>query len=258
MPGIALITGASRGIGRSIALRLSRDGFTVALNDLPSQRDRLEDLRTDIMKSGQQAMVAVGDVSADAKVEQMINDVANQFGALDVMVANAGICITKPFIETSVEEFQRILSANVTGTYLCYKYAARQMIKQGRGGRIIGASSLAGKQAWPMLSLYSASKFAIRGLTQAAALELGKYGITVNAYAPGPVDTVMIEELRKDIADLLRTKQVDESAMAQNSAIGKDVTPDEIAGLVSYLVSKDAGSITGQSVRNHLNLTTII
>ncbi|KAF8198510.1 NAD-binding protein [Pholiota molesta] len=244
MSGIALITGASRGIGRSIALRLARDGYHVALNDLPIQRSRLADLQQEISKNGREASICLADVSKEGDVERLVRDVTSQFGGLDVMVANAGICMTKPIVETSSADFQRILDVNVIGTYLCYKYAAKQMIQQGRGGRIIGASSLSGKQAWPQLSLYSASKFAVRGLTQAAALELGKYEITVNAYSPGPVDTDMIRDLRTDLEKLQEKEQANES----DKALGYDVSPDEIAGLVSYLVSKEAGSITGQCI----------
>ncbi|KAF8198509.1 NAD-binding protein [Pholiota molesta] len=237
MTGIALITGASRGIGRSIALRLARDGYHVALNDLPAQRSRLADLQQEISKNGREASICVGDVSKEEDVERLVRDVTSQFGGLDVMVANAGICITKPIVETSSTDFQRILDVNVIGTYLCYKYAAKQMIEQGRGGRIIGASSLAGKQGMPQLSLYSASKFAVRGLTQAAALEFGTYGITVNAYSPGPVDTDMKKEHQEFISN--------------NKWQGYETSPDEIAGLVSYLVSKEAGPITGQCI--HIN-----
>lgn len=185
MPGIAIVTGASRGIGRAIACRLVRDGFKVALNDLPSQRRELEALRSEISQSGNDTFVSPADVSVEGEVKAMINEVVSNMGGLDVMVANAGICITKPLTETTNEDFGRILSINVNGTFLCYKYAALQMIKQGRGGSILGAASLASKQGWPLLGAYSSSKFAIRGLTQVAAQEFGRYGIRVNAYAPG-------------------------------------------------------------------------
>ncbi|KAF9473929.1 NAD(P)-binding protein [Pholiota conissans] len=244
MSGIALITGASKGIGRSIALRLSHDGYRVALNDIPSQLPRLAELQTEISKNGREATICVGDVSQESDVERIVKDITTKFGGLDVMVANAGICQTKPIVETSTTDFRHLLDVNVIGTYLCYKYAAKQMIAQGRGGRIIGASSLAGKQAWPQLSLYSATKFAIRGLTQAAALEFGKHGITVNAYAPGPVDTDMIRDLRSDMTKLQKEGQAKEA----DTALGVDTTPEEIAGLVAYLVSKEAGSINGQCV----------
>ncbi|KAF9473927.1 NAD(P)-binding protein [Pholiota conissans] len=238
----ALVTGASRGIGKAIALRLANDGYSVALNDVPVQLSHLTEVKDEIMKSGHKAIVCVADVSKEDQVERMVKDVVSQLGSLDVMVANAGVCQAKPMIETTTADFQRILDVNAIGTYLCYKYAAKQMIEQGKGGRIIGASSMAGKQAWPNLSLYCASKFAIRGLTQASALEFGKHGITVNAYAPGVVDTEMIRDLRVDITDLQDKDQEEDKAQ------GMEIKTEEIAGLVAYLVSKEAGSITGQCV----------
>ncbi|KAE9401212.1 NAD(P)-binding protein [Gymnopus androsaceus JB14] len=123
----------------------------------------------------------------------MVDTVTKNLGGLDVMVANAGILNTtaKPITEYPAEEWERIFSINTRGVFFCYKYAAKQLITQGRGGRIIGASSIAGKRAAAYHSAYSASKFAVRGLTQSAALELGEHGITVNAYAPGFIRTAM-------------------------------------------------------------------
>ncbi|PPQ68553.1 hypothetical protein CVT26_003362 [Gymnopilus dilepis] len=185
MSGVALVTGASRGIGRAIALRLAQDGFDVAINDLPSQQAALEEVQAGISQLGKRSAIFLGDVSVEKEVEQLISAVASQLGSLDVMVANAGICIPKPFLDTTAEDIRRLLSINVEGLFFCYKHAGLQMIKQGKGGRIIGASSMAGKQAVKFLGAYSASKFAVRGLTQAAAIELAKHNITVNAYAPG-------------------------------------------------------------------------
>ena len=192
MPGVAIVTGASQGIGRAIACRLVRDGFKVALNDLPSQRSELEALRGDLLRSGNETFISAADVSVEGEVKAMIGDVVSNMGGLDVvrqpshrkipnanspylfeMVANAGICITKPLIESEYslrslnamanrfaatkEDLDRILSINVNGTFLCYKYAALQMIKQGRGGKILGAASLAGKKGTQLLDWCSAS-----------------------------------------------------------------------------------------------------
>ncbi|KDR66235.1 hypothetical protein GALMADRAFT_131069 [Galerina marginata CBS 339.88] len=246
MPGIALVTGASQGIGRAIACRLAKDGFQVALNDLPSRQSQLEGVRAEIEEIGSQAFLFFADVSAESQVEQMINDVVQKMGGLDVLVANAGICITKPFLETTREDLAKLLSVNVEGVFFCYKHAALQMIKQGRGGRIIGASSIAGKQAWPLLGAYSTTKFAVRGMTQGAALELGKHNITVNAYAPGAVDTDMLHHIRQETAQ--NAAKAGTQAPPRRPPLGRESTPEEIAGLVSYLVSKDAAMITGQCV----------
>ncbi|KIK95792.1 hypothetical protein PAXRUDRAFT_355869 [Paxillus rubicundulus Ve08.2h10] len=197
--GIALITGSAQGIGRSIALRLAKDGYDIALNDIPSKYSQLRGVADDIDRSGRKALVFVADVTAEEQVKGMVQEVAKDLGGLDVMVANAGVARLLPLISTELKDWERIMNTNARGTFLCYKYAAEQMIKQGRAGRIIGASSLAGKTGIPLTSAYCASKFAVRGLTQSAALELGRYGITVNAYAPGHIQSPMGKSLWKRI-----------------------------------------------------------
>ncbi|KAI0266331.1 hypothetical protein BC834DRAFT_874021 [Gloeopeniophorella convolvens] len=187
---VAIITGAARGIGRGIALRLSEDGFAVAVNDLPNTPE-LDELVQEIEGQGRRAFSVPADVSVEGQVEQMIQKVVQELGSLDVMVANASIFIVDSVLSATAEDFDRLMSVNARSTLLCYKYAGKQMIAQGRGGRIIGASSVAGKQVSQAVASYSATKFAIRGLTQAAAQEFGAHGITVNAYAPGAINTRM-------------------------------------------------------------------
>ncbi|KAJ7155280.1 hypothetical protein C8R46DRAFT_1356498 [Mycena filopes] len=184
--GVALVTGAAQGIGHAIALQLAADGFDVALNDVAAKSAQLEGVKKEVTDLGRKATVVTADISVDAEVKAMVAATVEALGGLDVMVANAGVC--KPrgsLVDLEADEWDATFAVNGRGTFLCYKYAGKQMIAQGRGGRIIGASSGAGKQAYPSLPDYSASKFAVRGLTQSAALEFGKHGITVNAYAPG-------------------------------------------------------------------------
>ncbi|PPQ69840.1 hypothetical protein CVT24_003179 [Panaeolus cyanescens] len=254
---VAIVTGAAQGIGRSISLRLAKDGYRVVLNDLERQAAQLEEVRVQIVEGGGQARIQFGDVTSETDVAKMIEDTVQEWKSLDVMVANAGICITKRFLESTVEDLNKIFSVNYTGTFLCYKYAALQMIKQGRGGRIIGAASLASKQGPSMLSLYGSTKFAIRGLTQAAAAELGQYNITVNAYAPGGVDTAMLKELLETRMKILGVELPKDSLLTTNlGVLGRDAVPEDIAGLVSFLVSKDANMITGQSVFLQMSSTS--
>ncbi|PPQ68735.1 hypothetical protein CVT24_007562, partial [Panaeolus cyanescens] len=233
-----------KGIGRSISLRLARDGYRVVLNDVERQAAQLEAVRTQIVEGGGQARIQFGDVTSETDVAKMIDNTVKEWNSVDVMVANAGILIRKRFLESNIEDLNRTFSVNYTGVFLCYKYAALQMIKQGRGGRIIGAASQAAKQAVPLASLYSSSKFAVRGLTQAAASELGQYKITVNAYAPGVVDTAMWREWLE--ASIRETGA--ESPKGRLGVLGCDSAPGDIAGLVSFLVSKNASMITGQSM----------
>ncbi|KAK0444507.1 NAD-binding protein [Armillaria borealis] len=233
--GVALVTGCTQGIGRAIATRLAKDGFTLSLNDLPSKDAELQALASELTFEGH--------VSVESDVQRMVVSHVEQLGSLD-MVANAGICITKGILSTSSEEWDRIAAVNGRGTFLCYKYAAKQMIDQGHGGRIIGATSLAGKQGFASLSAYSASKWTVRGLTQSAAHEFGKYGITVNAYAPGIIDTDM--GMRSGFLspslnhDIMRVSQYE-----RKSAVRRNGTPADIASVVSYLASKESSYITG-------------
>ncbi|KAL0574633.1 hypothetical protein V5O48_007329 [Marasmius crinis-equi] len=220
----ALVTGAARGIGRGIALKLAHEGLNIAINDIPAKVDEasgvLKELEGITALTGGRASSHLADITSESQVIEMIEGVVKHHGSLDVMVANAGIAQWSSLIEsmhlstplhTSVEEADKIMAVNIRGVFLCYKYAAKQMIAQGRGGRIIGASSVAGKQGYASLPMYSASKFAVRGLTQAAgesksfqsaARELGRHKITVNAYAPGCIETDMIEFLEEKNVEL--------------------------------------------------------
>ncbi|KAI0002516.1 hypothetical protein BJV74DRAFT_604275 [Russula compacta] len=243
--GVALVTGASRGIGRAIALRLASDGFDVGLNDIPTHEPMLKFVAKEVAARGRRAHCVLADVSSEEQVENMVSDVVRTLGGLDVMVANAGISMMRSFVETTAEDLDRVLGVNLRGTFLCYKYAGKQMIAQGRGGRIIGACSGTGKQGQASLSAYSASKFGIRALTQCAALEFGGHRITVNSYAPGPVKTPMWDDLE---ASLGTPQGALEEQLSKGAAVGYVGEPSDIAALVSFLASKDSHLMTGQSI----------
>ncbi|KAF5348987.1 hypothetical protein D9757_013464 [Collybiopsis confluens] len=245
--GVALVTGSAQGIGKAIAIRLASDGYKVGLNDIASKKELLHALAVEIEQrhGAGSTFVAIADVGDEEEVMAMVKDTVKALGGLDVMVANAGILgQVKPIITLSPEEFDTVLRVNLRGVFLCYKYAAIQMIAQNRGGRIIGASSVTGKQGGELNGPYAASKFAVRGLTQCAALELAEHNITVNAYAPGFIATPMVSnftgETDPDLTGNRYFKQLPRFAK-----MGK---PEDIASIVSYLASKEAHYITGQSI----------
>ncbi|KZT10213.1 NAD-binding protein [Laetiporus sulphureus 93-53] len=243
---IALITGASQGIGRAIALRLAEDGLDVAVNDIQSKHSQLEAVVAEIKAKGRNAIAVPADVSKDEEVKTMVAQTAERLGGLDVMVANAGILLTKLLVDTSVEEWDRVMAINARSVFLAYKYAAKQMIAQGRGGRIIGASSVAGRMGCLDLGAYTASKFAVHGLTQTGALELAKYNITVNAYAPGLIKTPMTVSEEED------KRYGGAPGAAAKVAFGlpnmPDAGPEVVASLVSYLAKPESYFITGQTI----------
>ncbi|KAJ2930740.1 hypothetical protein H1R20_g6370, partial [Candolleomyces eurysporus] len=228
--GVAIITGAAQGIGKAIALRLANDGYDISLNDIPSQLERLSQVKEEIEAKGRKVYVVTGDVSVEADVQRIVDDTAKALGSVDVgvnqFVANAGVCLAKPFLETTTEEWDRLTSINIRGTFLCYKYAAKQMIKQGQ----------------PYLGAYGATKWAIRGITATAALEFGPYGITVNAYAPSAVPTPLTENLATSFGLQPETFFSEEQKRAAVPSLG---SAEDIAALASYFVSKEAHFTTG-------------
>lgn len=245
---VAHITGAARGIGKAIALRLAADGHDIAVSDLPAMAEELEKTRAEIEASGVRAVALAGDVTDPESVRRIVEQTAEQLGSLDVMVANAGIAQTKALLDVTPDEYDMVHRVNGKGLFLCYTEAARQMIKQGRGGKIIGASSIAGHKGFGLLGVYSSSKFGVRALTQAAAQEWAEHGITVNAYCPGIVDTQMWVEVDRDLGainDMAEGESM--KAMAAGITLGRVSQGSDVAAFVSYLAGPDSDYMTGQS-----------
>lgn len=245
---VAHVTGAARGIGKAIALRLAQDGHDVAVSDLSSMSDDLDVTRKEIESHGVRSAAVTADVTSPDDVRRLVQETADALGSLDVMVANAGIVITKPTLDVTLEEYDRVHAVNNRGVFLCYTEAARQMIKQGNGGKIIGASSIAGHKGFGLLSAYSSSKFGVRALTQACAQEWAEHGITVNAYCPGIVDTQMWVEVDHDLGEINGVgKGESMQAMAAGITLGRVSTGDDVAAFVSYLAGPDSDYMTGQA-----------
>ncbi|KAG0696166.1 NAD(P)-binding protein [Suillus ampliporus] len=261
--GVALITGAGQGIGRAIALRLAADGFDIGLSDISTNKYKLEEVAREIATAhlGRRVCVLLADVTIEDDVRSMVDSVVTELGGLDVMVANAGIIHAAPLVETTTEAWEKIFAVNVRGVFLSYKYAAQKMIALNeihkRGRRIIGASSVSGKRGGEYVSAYCASKFAVRGLTQSAATELGQHGITVNAYAPGTVVTDMLNSVIT--ATMKLTGLSDRNVYDENVRyVGYTGTPDDIAGLVSYIASAESHFITGEHYMNPFRYPKVV
>lgn len=245
---VAVVTGAAGGIGRAIAGRLADDGFHVAISDLASTQRKLDELAGELAARARSEAIAA-DVTDEAETTRLVATTVDTLGGLDVMVANAGIVSAVPLLDLSTMEWDRVISVNARGTFLCFQAAARQMIRQGRGGKIIAAASVAAHQSSALVGHYSASKFAVRALTQAAALEWAEHGITVNAYSPGLVHTTMWDDLDREIVALQGGAPGDVIASAiPDIPLGRVQRPEDVAGVVSYLASADADYMTAQSV----------
>ncbi|KAJ6481242.1 acetoin reductase family protein [Mycena vitilis] len=252
-PRNAVITGAARGIGRAIAVRLAADGYNVVVNDMPANQASLDELVAEISSaSGGKAVSFAADITIEQNVKDLVEKCVSTYGTLDVMVCNAGNCWVKPILDCTLEEMQSLFDTNFHSVWLGYQCAARQMIKQGRGGRIIGAGSTAakrGKNRYPNLSAYSASKFAIRALTQAAAQEWGPHQITVNSYCPGLIMTPLAAQLGKQLAAGAGLADIDPADLwASLSALKRHGETKDLVGFVSFLASEEGGFVTGQSV----------
>jgi meso-butanediol dehydrogenase/(S,S)-butanediol dehydrogenase/diacetyl reductase len=245
---VAHVTGAARGIGKSIALRLAQDGHDVAVSDLPTMSDELDLTRKEVESRGVRAVALHGDVSDPDSVRALVVDTAAALGSLDVMVANAGIAQTKALLDVTPAEYDKLHAVNGRGVFLCYTEAARQMIKQGHGGKIIGASSIAGHKGFGLLGIYSSTKFGVRALTQAAAQEWAEHGITVNAYCPGIVDTHMWVEVDRDLGAINNVGEGESmKAMAGGITLGRVSTGADVAAFVAFLAGPDSDYMTGQS-----------
>jgi meso-butanediol dehydrogenase/(S,S)-butanediol dehydrogenase/diacetyl reductase len=244
---VALVTGAGRGIGRSIALRLASDGLAVAVNDV--NPETAVAVSKEIEAGGGRSIAVPGDVTDRDAVFGMVAHAAQALGRLDVMVANAGVAQVKTLLEVTPADLQRIFEVNVFGVVYCMQAAAERFIAQGGGGKIISAASIAGHSGYAYLGHYSATKFAVRALTQAAARELAPHQITVNAYCPGIVGTEMWELIDEQLGGYLGTAKGEaRDRYAQGIPLGRVQTPEDVANFVSYLASRDSDYMTGQSV----------
>ena len=233
---IALITGAGRGIGRAIAIALAKEGAEVVINYNGSE-ERAKEVKQTIEENGGKASIYKCNVSDFVACEAMIQDIVKEYGHLDILVNNAGITKDGLIMKMKEEDFDSVLNVNLKGTFNTIRHSARQMLKQ-RSGKIINISSVSGILGNVGQAKYSASKPGVIGLTKTMARELGSRGITVNAIAPGFVDTEMTEVLSEEIRENA-CKQI---------ILGRFGKPEDIANTAVFLASDKADYITGQVI----------
>lgn len=231
---IAIITGASRGIGRAVAQKLSSMGAVVIIN-YNGSKDRAEEVKQEIEANGKTAAIYQCDVSDYGKCETFIQDIIKKYGRIDILVNNAGVTQDGLLMKMTEEAFDQVIDTNLKGAFHTIRFASRQMLKQ-KSGRIINMSSVVGVTGNAGQANYAASKAGIIGLTKAAAREFASRGITVNAIAPGFIETDMTNVLPEKIR---------EASVAQ-IPLGRFGKPEQVAAAVAFLASEDAEYITGQ------------
>ena len=244
---VALVTGAGQGIGRGIALRLAQDGFDIAVADLDFQAEKGAGVVKEIEALGRKAVFVTADVSSRDQVFAAVATAANALGGFDVIVNNAGIAQVKPIVEITEDDLDKIFRINVNSVVWGIQAAAAKFDELGHAGKIISAASIAAIQGFPILGAYSASKFAVRGITQAAAQELAPKGITVNAYAPGIVGTGMWELIDEKLSEI-NGKPLGQNLKenVDGIALGRIETPEDVAKVVSFFAGNDSDYVTGQ------------
>ena len=232
----ALVTGASKGVGKGIALELARDGCAVAVN-YHSDRAGADATVAEIQAMGRDAFPVQANVAIAAEVDRMFEEVAVRFRRLDILVNNAGTQVWKPLLELEEEEWDRVIDTNLKGTFLCTQRAARRMKANG-GGRIVNIGSGCNKAPFPNLVSYTASKGGMEMFTKVAAMELGRHNITVNCVAPGAIE---IERTKLEAADYAST-------WAGRTPLGRVGNPLDVARAVVFFASGLGDFVTGQTV----------
>ncbi len=243
---VAMLTGAGRGIGRAIALRLGAEGAAVLVAELDAATGA-ETVRA-IEAGGGRAGFAATDVARPEATRAAVAAALTTFGRLDVLVNNAGVVRARPLLDVAEADWDRTFAVNTRGLFFCLQAAAREMGRRG-GGCIINMASIAARTGRPLLADYAASKAAVISITQSAALALAPQRVRVNAVCPGVVDTPMWAQIDREWGEAVGAKPGDVLAgRVAGIPLGRIQTPEDVAGLVAFLASDDAAYITGQAI----------
>lgn len=239
-----IVTGGANGIGRGIVDRFIADGANVVIADIDG------DLGTAAAEElGAKALFVQTDVTDEGSVDAALAATLARFGRLDVSVNNAGIIVVNPFVDTTLEQFTRLMTINVTGVFLTARAAARQLIEQGEGGSIINASSGAGRKGTPYFAAYSASKAGIIMMSQSLALEMAPHKVRVNCYAPGHTMTPLWNQIADGFAaNTGQTREETIAGFVKDVPWGRFGTPADVAAAVSWLASDDSEYVVGQTI----------
>lgn len=244
---ISIVTGGGRGIGRAIALRFASEGAAVVVSG--TTRETIEAVAEEIRGRGGRSLALATDVADESQVEHMVSATLSEFGGIDILVNNAGIAGPTALVpELSREDWDRTLAVNLTGAFLCAKHALPHLIER-RRGCIINITSIAGLRAYAYRSPYAASKWAMIGLTRTLAEEAGRYNITVNAIAPGPVRGPRIDSvIRNRAAAMNRPVEEVERDYVEPTALKRMVEEEDIAAMAVFLASDEGRNITGETI----------
>ncbi|MAG37407.1 MAG: hypothetical protein CL878_14325 [Dehalococcoidia bacterium] len=244
----AVVTGAARGIGRGIALRLADEGADVIVADI--EGDAAQGTVSEIRRKGRRALAVPCDVTDQADVQAMVRSALDEFGRVDILVNNAGVGQrVAATVDLAEAEWERVLAVNITGVFLCSKYVAREMMRRD-SGKIINISSVNGVSGRPLVAAYNASKWAVLGFTKTLAVELAPYQVNVNAICPGPVDappTEFQEAHAAERAALMGISAADvREQLRQATPLGRLARPSDIGAAAAFLASEDSAHITGE------------
>jgi NAD(P)-dependent dehydrogenase (short-subunit alcohol dehydrogenase family) len=243
---VVFITGAARGVGRALALRFARDGYSVAASG--RSEGPLGSLANEIASLGGVAVPLVCDVTVRAAVTAAVASAESQLGPIDVLINNAGVAASAPFVAMDDDLWDEMMSVNLTGTYLCMRAVLPGLFER-RRGRIINIASTAGKTGFMYTSAYCAAKHAVLGLTRSVALEAARRGVTVNAICPGWLNTDMTNDAIARIVEKTgRTSEEARGMLEQMNPQGRLIEPEEVAAVAAFLASDDARGINGQAL----------